>query len=419
MPPTSNTMMDNPFPPPEPTDLGEIDRLPATIEEFCTTIGLGHDIQNCERREGGNNNVVMFSYMPFTSSDPNHPPHTRQHCILRTEKIVFTNSPNAECEDTKRIVALAQVCGEAEPHPSQLPIPAVLAYDESYDNTIGCPYIVQRKAAGKDLARWYELLNVPGSATEQYHLKERMRVAEEMAKFLASVEMNFQYTAYGLLVNRRGMLGKSVEGLEKETWMGINPRLVGNVWIPGNVQHDVFIEGLINVHLQVAYEKSGFLSAEYKDLVKLSRIFQEMRDEGLMDRFSGVTTLWHPDLYPRNVVFDRVDAGEGMGREMKLTAVIDWDDALVLPRYMIRKPLKWIWTRNCLPEESQAVIKDHFYSYMESLVPGYRGEAEGREAIVMRAVFAYAFWGTGYRSHLELSFRGLLREWKRMGEEEE
>lgn len=85
---------------------------------------------------------------------------------------------------------------------------------------------------------------------------------------------------------------------------------------------------------------------------------------------------------------------------------------------MTRKPLKWIWTRNCLPEELQAVIKDHFYSYMESLVPGYRGDAEERQARVMRAVFAYAFWGTGYRSHSELSFRGLLREWKRMGEEE-
>ncbi|KAF7870183.1 uncharacterized protein EAF02_009373 [Botrytis sinoallii] len=282
MPPTSITIMDNPFPPPKPTHLGEIDRLPATIEDFCTAIGLGHDIQNCERRGGGNNKVVMFSYMPFTSSDPTHAPpsDTRQHCILRTEQIIFTNPLDAEC-----------ACGEAEPHPSQLPIPAILAYDESYDNIIGCPYIVQRKAAGKDLAEWYELLNVPGSATEQYHLKERMRVAEEMAKFLASVEKNFQDTEYGLLVNRLGMLGKSVEGLEKETQMGINPRTVGDVWIPGNVQHDVFIEGLINAGLQAAGEKLGFLSAKYKDLVKLSRIFQEMRDEGLMDRFSGVTTL--------------------------------------------------------------------------------------------------------------------------------
>ncbi|TGO25505.1 hypothetical protein BPAE_0078g00040 [Botrytis paeoniae] len=338
--PTSNTTKTNPFPP-----LSDgIDHVAATIELFCTEIGLGHDIQNCEVREGGNNTVIMFSYIPFTSSDPDHPPpsYTRQHCILRTRKRILINSLNATSEATKRIVAVMHTYGEAGPHPSPLPIPAILAYDETYDNIIQCPYIIQRKAAGEDLKKWYELLDIPGPASDQYHMKERLRIAEEMAKFIASMENNVQFAEYRVLVNGPGML-------EEEMEMSIEGPIVGSVRIPGILKHVDFIESLINARGEIAAAQFGYSSAECQDLEKLGGVFQQVRDGGLLDRFSGVSTLWHPDLYPRNVVFDWVGAGAGAGsgagedKEMKLTAVIDWDNAMVLPRIMTRKPLKWLW----------------------------------------------------------------------------
>ncbi|KAF5875498.1 uncharacterized protein Bfra_003952 [Botrytis fragariae] len=414
--PTNTTTTTNPFP---PLSHG-INHVAATIELFCADIGLGHDIQNCEVREGGNNSVIMFTYIPSTPSDPTHPPpsNTRQHCILRTRKQILINSLNATSEATKRIVAVMHTHGEAGPHPSPLPIPAILAYDETYDNMIRCPYIIQRKAEGNGLDIWYRILDDEGSASDQYHMKERLRIAEEMATFIASMEKNFRFGAYGVLVNGPGMLGKKIGLLEEEIEAKVRDPLVGNVQIPGELQHVDFIESLINARGEIAAAKFGCSSAEYRNLEKLREVFQQVRDGGLSDWYSGVATLWHPDLYPRNVVFDCVDAGAGADKEMKLTAVIDWDNAMVLPRIMTRKPLKWLWTYNDLPAEQNSVIREHFYTHMESLLPGYREEAEGKEARVVRAVYVYALWGTGYGYHSELSFEGLLREWDRMGVEE-
>ncbi|TGO43825.1 hypothetical protein BCON_0824g00010 [Botryotinia convoluta] len=404
----------NPFP---PISSG-IKYVAATIELFCADIGLGHNIQNCEAREGKNNTVIMFSYIPFKSSDPDHPrpSYTRQHCILRTRKRILIDSLNATCEATQRIVAVMHTYGEKGPYPSPLPIPAILAYDGTYDNMIRCPYIIQRKAAGNDLEKWNEVLDVSGSTTGLYDLKDRLSIAEEMAKFIACMENKFQFGAYGVLINDPDMLGNTMGFLEEDIEMRISGPFVGRVQVSGKLQHADLIESLINAQGETTGKGSGCSSAEYQDVVKLGEIFERMRDTGLLDRFSGVATLWHPDLYPRNVVFDCVDvyAGAGIG-EMKLTAVIDWDNAMVLPRIMTRKPPKWLWAYNDLPAEQNRVIREHFYTCMERLVPGYREEAEGREARVVRAVYVYALWGPGYRYHSELSFRGLLREWDGMG----
>ncbi|TGO41914.1 hypothetical protein BHYA_0015g00770 [Botrytis hyacinthi] len=398
----------NPFPPIS----NGIDNVAATIEMFCTDIRLGHDIQDCEVRQGGNHNVIMFSYVPFPSSDPTRPPPSnhRQFCILRTRKEISIDSLATACEYTKRTVAAMHNYGEGGAHPSQFPIPAVLAYDAMYDNAIGCPYIIQRRAAGNDLQKWYKDLDAAVPADGPYDLTERLKIAEEIAIFIASMENRFPFLGYGDLTHGWSMPATNIAYLGEEIEMRITGPYVGDVQTPSSSNHIDLIESLIKAHIA----RPGVSQAEYQNLVKLGKIFVQMKHWKLLDEFNTVPTLYHRDLYPRNVIFDRAR----MDGQMNLTAVIDWDGTMVLPRIMTRKPPSWLWACKMRHEKHRKVVEEHFYTFIEQLLPGYREDAEGREAIVVRALYVYAFWGPWYEYHSELSFEELLEEFDEMGVEE-
>lgn len=310
----------NPFPPIS----NGMDNVAATIEKLCISIGFGHDIQDCEVRQGGNHNVIMFSYVPLPSSDPTRPPPSnhRQFCILRTTKEIFKDFSDKASENTKRTVATMHSYGEGGAHLSKLPVPAVLAYDAMCDNGIGCPYIIQRRAAGNDLQKWYKDLDAAVPADGPYDLTERLRIAEEMAVFIASMENSFPFQEYGDLIHGASMPDKNMafsgEGIE----MKIRGPYVGDVQISGSLNHIDFFESLINARIA---EKEISQDA-YQNLVKLKKIFEQMKQFKLLDEINAVPTLYHRDLYPRNVIFDcaRTDG------EMNLTAVIDWDDTMVV-----------------------------------------------------------------------------------------
>ncbi|TGO08036.1 hypothetical protein BTUL_0229g00030 [Botrytis tulipae] len=401
---STNTLKINPFPPIS----NGMDNVAANIEMFCRDIGFGHDIQDCEVRQGGNHNVIMFSYVPFPLSDPTHPPPSnhRQLCILRTRKEIFKDSSDMACEDTKRIVAAMHSYGEAGAYPSKLPIPAVLAYDAMYDNAIGCPYIIQRRAAGNDLQKWYEDLDAALPADGPYNLTERLIIAEEMAVFIASMENSFQFQKYGDLIHGASMPDKNMAFSGEEIEMRIRGPSVGDVQTPGSLNHVDYFESLISAHIAA----TGISQAAHQNLVKLEKIFKQMKQWELLDQFNAVPTLFHRDLYPRNVIFDCAET-DG---EMKLTAVIDWDNTVVLPRIMTREPPYWLWANNILPKEHRKVVEEHFYEHVERLLPGYREDAEGRDASVVRALYVYAFWGPCYGYHSELSFEELLEEFEAM-----
>ncbi|KAF7895755.1 uncharacterized protein EAF01_009717 [Botrytis porri] len=318
------------------------------------------------------------------------------------------------CKAIKTIVAVMHSFGEGSAHPSHLPIPAILAYDETYDNAIKCPYIIQRRAAGDDLKEWYKVLDSQVPATGPYDLTDRLRIAEEIAKFLARTENGSQLQVYGTLINGLGMLAKDIEFSGEKMEVRIRGPSVGTVQIPSLLHHIDMIERLIEAWIKILSPGAGAAQAEYQNVVELKGIFQQMKQEGRLDRVSSAATLWHQDLYPRNIMFNRA----GVARELKLTAVIDWDGAMVLPRIMTRRPPHWLWKYNELHENHRKIIKNHFYTYMERLVPGYREDAEGREARVVRALYVYAFWGPEYGYHTELSFKELLKEWEKMGVEE-
>lgn len=60
--------------------------------------------------------------------------------------------------------------------------------------------------------------------------------------------------------------------------------------------------------------------------------------EGVFAQSPYPIILHHWDLEPRNLLVEQDSAGA-----WRITGIIDWDDALVVPRPLARKPLDWIW----------------------------------------------------------------------------
>ncbi|KAF7881466.1 hypothetical protein EAF00_011835 [Botryotinia globosa] len=388
----------NPFPP----ILNGMDDVAATIEMFCRNIRFGHDIQDCEVRQGGNHNVIMFSYVPLAFSDPTRPPpfNHRQFCILRTRKEILKDSKGMACKNTTRTVATMHSYGEGGAHLPGLPIPAVLAYDATYDNAIGCPYILQRRAAGNDLQKWYKDLDAAVPADGPYDLTERLKIAEEMAIFIARMENSFQFQEYGDLIHGASMPEKNMAFSGEEMEMRVRGLCIGDVQTPTSSNHIDFFESIMSARMA----ETGIPRAAYWKLMKLKEIFEQTRKWRLSTVVNGEPTLYHRDLYPRNVIFDCA----GTDGEMKLTAVIDWDETVVLPRIMTRKPPSWLWRSRMLHENHRSVVEAHFYEHVERLLPGYERDARWREARVVRALYVYLFWGPCYKYHDELSFEKLV-----------
>ncbi|ESZ94611.1 hypothetical protein SBOR_5022 [Sclerotinia borealis F-4128] len=388
----SGNFITNPF----PSSLDGIEQVTAVIEEFGQDIGFGHDVENCEVVGGSNNYVVMFSYIPDTSSRPG----SREKFILRTRKNKLIDTTYMVDDSTARAVAVMHTYGHGGPSASLLPIPAILAYDGTCDNPIKCPFIIQRKAAGKTLEEHYKILNSSIPSTDSYDLTERLKFAEEIAKLIANMENNFTFSEYGRLNDSGDMPSSDMDfvGSTMKICIYGTPIDTDDMTISTKPDYQNFISSLVDAW--TAPTTSHPTQAYLNDLSKLRQIFEEMSNAGLFGRYNHTPTLFHPDLYPRNVIFDCVEP-----RDIELTAVIDWDDAVVLPRIMTRKPPYWLWNRHRLPPSEQQTIKRHFYDYIERLIPGYRNEADGREAVLLRALSMYAFRGPGWRYHRDLRLR--------------
>ena len=133
--------------------------------------------------------------------------------------------------------------------------------------------------------------------------------------------------------------------------------------------------------------------------------------------------LHHWDLEPRNIMVCNANAS---GR-WKITGIIDWDDALALPRPLARVPPRWIWDFHIrhpkledgflnadqyadpeLEDEDKA-LKRYFDNMVECMLPGYNEDAYGTGRWLRRIWYfaregAFKTWEWGFLDQLP-------REW--------
>lgn len=83
-------------------------------------------------------------------------------------------------------------------------------------------------------------------------------------------------------------------------------------------------------------EKYNESSLRIPYYTKMKTILEKLGAEGHFDEPQSIL-LYHWDLEPRNIMVSPTSTG------YEITGIIDWDDALALPRTLTRRAPDWIW----------------------------------------------------------------------------
>ena len=267
----------------------------------------------------------------------------------------------------------------------KLPVPRVKAYCVTTENALKTPFTVQTKLPGQSLDKVYEDLN---------H-SEKLAMIDQVVDLLAKVETMIFATAGTFAPSsplpdiRRDFLPTAAplikvfdegeEGFVKDP-KALQDRAGSDV----KALLTSHINGFIALE-QANVEVHGTFRSER--LLPLLQMLEDMDDEGLFKDGPYPIVLHHWDLEPRNIM---VDQSNGTWR---ISGVIDWDDAVSVPRPMARRPPAWIW--DIEPEmftgylnndhdptlnlsDENAALKAHFDAKAAAVLPGYLEDAYGR-----------------------------------------
>ena len=215
----------------------------------------------------------------------------------------------------------------------KLPVPRVKAYSTTQDNALNAPYTVQTMISGRRLDEVYEDLERAEKA-EIIDLYVDMMARIESVKFaragtfvasttLPATVHNFEATAApSVQIFNEGdeEVTKNLKTINDRAGQDLKALLLSHIdgWIQSDAKTD---DG--------PYTLPG-----YKDLLI---IMEDLDREGAFNGGSYPVVLNHWDLEPRNIMVEKING------VWEICGVIDWDDALALPRPLARRAPDWIW----------------------------------------------------------------------------
>ncbi|QSZ29836.1 hypothetical protein DSL72_004354 [Monilinia vaccinii-corymbosi] len=375
------------------------------IERLCTEMSFAKDIVYGAIKHGGNNNVLIFTCIPLAAKSQGQ----RICCILRTRKMYnFSEKQQYPIDQSvKMLVALTHRFGKLG---VGLPIPAILAYDSTFENPIYSPYTIQETVEGTTLLRQYHEMNLsllhPRGPTHNPRLLERRQLARQIAEFIARKE-SCALPGYGTIRNASDGRTDDPAVLAARFVLAVAKTRIAGRLIPITCHISRFIGELVHARLRKASSRDngdGDGVDERRKARNLVSMWRNMSEKRRLTDQPAI--LWHPDFHPRNIMF------ESDAVRKKLTGVIDWDLCMALPRIMTRGPPTFLWneesTTTLSKLESEA-IQDAFDETIEKLVPGFLEDAYSTRGVLVRALGMYALFGVDYVHYHELSYEQLVQ----------
>ncbi|KAF7871760.1 hypothetical protein EAF04_003867 [Stromatinia cepivora] len=367
------------------------------IENLCVDIKFASKIEECEKFTGGNNTAILFTCLPLKAKGKGQ----RIACVLRTAiRNHFTTNPPTDAY-LKSIVAVTQNIRKS----LGLPIPAILAWDCTYENPIRSPYTILERVMGKTLEYEYHKLckGLEYKTPRNPHLERHCKHAKCVAEFVAAIDKS-SLPGYGVFVSHVNMANR---GTSVNVPFQISRAAINGIRIPSEPIFDKWVENILNAQMQKMMGVSVNVSADEKfKIQKLGKIGMEMGQKGLF--FDEPAVVWHSDFYPRNIMI------KSTRNDAMLTGVIDWDDAKAVPRIMARRPPTFLWNMpdSPLSPEEKNTITAAFNQEMEKLRPRYVQDAYFKNRVMVRALCMYAFFGVNHKYYYELSFNDLVSQWE-------
>ncbi|KAF7923755.1 uncharacterized protein EAE98_007573 [Botrytis deweyae] len=389
----------NPEDPP-PEQIGKMIPFPSTLSTDCERLlnalllEHGHPQTSacCHIIEGKNNCFVLFTCQttPF---------YARQYYYIRTPRYISFSQKRQYpiYQPVNTLVALTYHFGV---HGVGLPIPDILFHDSGFENAISCPYVVMQMIFGAPLQGFYQ--TIQRSPPLSPYVLQYCQLAREIAHFIAKKE-SVKIPGYGVIRNVADTEIQNREDPNTLYDLAVDELDIAGQRIP-KFGFSNFIRELMTKELKRHIDLRA-LGLRYQG-IKLGCVWVEMaRKKMLSDQDS---TLWHPDFHPRNILVVL------LGSDVRLSGVIDWDNALALPRIMTREPPSFLWNQPGVLTQQQAdAVKQAFDDTIEQLVPGYIEDAYSRPRVLIRAMGMYSLYGPQWKHYGEISFNEFLLECER------
>lgn len=264
-----------------------------------------------ERLRGGDYNRITSISLPSSYG-------------VATSKLILRNSRWEDSEGRPdRDVAILDFVRQR----TTIPVPEIIAKNFSNDNALGMPYVVQRRVPGSDIdSMWGRLSH-----------QQRCVIAREMGRVIKSL-LSLESPMPGLIE------AASADALFADSADIVPFELRDN---GGNLIDDRTASGdIATPQTPGEFFKTVFgkwhaytLDADDPETELFKELLDTVRDMDYMGVFSSdMHCLCHVDLHSRNVM-----AEVQQDDTIRLTAVLDWDEAVFAPKFVNCQPPWWLW----------------------------------------------------------------------------
>ncbi|KAH7564356.1 hypothetical protein BM1_01403 [Bipolaris maydis] len=313
--------------------------------------------------------------------------------VVRIPRFINKNTMDTMARD----IAILKTVGALV----QLPIPRVVGYDLTFQNTIGKPYMIQNRLPGKNLSSLTK--DVP------LNLEQLKCVAEQvsqLAPIIAAVEGpggNISPSA----------LSSDAKSLQVESLHLQHEELGDRAFDLSKHPQDTF-EHLI----ETCRRWSEYCTEDglpFNEIwYNFGIIIKSLNTRGFLN---GPCVLAHRDLMPYNLLAEvRNDT------QVQITGVIDWDSATMAPEFVAYKAPYWLWTEehvdsdyadteecaNIVPVTEDAKILKQVF--MDNASEKYKRFAFAPEAILARRMYVILKEGIPKDWHIEEAWK-IVSEW--------
>lgn len=279
-----------------------------------------HSAPLIERLQGGDyNHIVGITLPPAKYEKTRH-----RNLILRV--------PRWGQGQMERVVATLEYLRQH----SNISVPTIVATDSDNDNALGSPYVIQNRIPGSDLELLWDELN---------H-SQRCMIAREIGSVIQCLlKLESPVTGYikGSIQRPGTARSLTVVPFELKNTDGdlFGEQEQHSSSAPGTPRQSQTIIDFFKCQIgrwravDVA-RNAGMVDRTVGLWDSMLEVVEEMNDLDLSKM--GTYCLCHVDLHPRNIMAKTHPDGS-----VKVTGILDWDEAVVAPKFVNCEPPGWLW----------------------------------------------------------------------------
>ncbi|KAH3951810.1 hypothetical protein HBI56_084060 [Parastagonospora nodorum] len=207
-----------------------------------------------------------------------------------------------------------------------IPVPDIVAFDETTNNRLGIRYMVQNRLPGTDLLKTFPDLD---------H-NQKFRVAVELGQVFRTM-LSTKSAVAGRLVLPRTVRSSKSSVYEASVEPLFQPDLPTIVQIKPNLAIKDLLSGIFQEREAQLFREHGSKCKSWSHNDRFIAMTSELDAEGWFA--SKDISICHLDFEPRNIL---VDITKNSPQPI-VSAILDWDSAALAPSFMSCRPPLWIW----------------------------------------------------------------------------